>query len=128
MKVCLVPDSERARRYYLRTRIADVDGWMELDTGASETEIRADSEVGLKLQLKTSDGSAHLAQLGEISSAQRGRQSDISIGELTATIRPLLVSGKDNPQCPAMGVVGMDILRQCMILLDAETGFARCWQ
>jgi hypothetical protein len=125
LRVCRL--GERAKKYLLHATIGNVSGWLEMDSGASETHFLRDSVAGAGMKTSRRKSAAQIAVVGGIVPSVRADPIDLRMGELHLLISPLIVAAQEDPQCPAMGVIGMDILRSCMAIVDDNGGYVRCW-
>lgn len=113
------------RTYTTQVRINDISPPVNLliDTGASDCDLKADSELGRKLEsaaIASKDASYAISGSMETRTV---RGAKIHFGDRTETVDLSLVPGKPSP-CRD-GVLGMDVLRRCVFVLG-DTAAAAC--
>jgi len=108
---------------------ASIDGVpvrIELDTGASNTFVVADSAVGRKLAERT-DGERKksLTAAGEVETA-RFESVAAKLGEFDITGPLMMMPGKRAGACGYEGRIGIDRLRTCTLVIGAGDARATC--
>ncbi len=118
MRLCGLPGA------YLVPAIVDgTDVLLRLDTGADQTSIFMNSSLGQSLlsKIAVASGAAQSSnvQFGQVASKLRA-------GGVATNLDLRLIPGQSPVDCKYDGLLGMDVLKRCMITLDQQTGFATC--
>lgn len=124
----LTPEGTRAcetKGIYLLS--AELDGTsvvLRLDTGAEYTSVFAASSVGQVLSSRVATASGGQASITQ----QFGWAHDVSFraGRVAKQVPVLLIPGESSSKCKYDGLLGMDVLSHCQVVLDRERAFARC--
>lgn len=108
---------------------AEIDGvptTVELDTGASNTFVVADSAIGKKLtQRPDGDRKKSMSAAGEIETA-RFPSIPAKLGELDITGPLMTMPGARSGACGYEGRIGIDRLRTCMIVVSPRDAWGTC--
>jgi hypothetical protein len=124
----LAPDGTRAcEKPGIYLVPAEVDGAgvvLRLDTGSEQTSVFAASKVGQLLSSRVATASG--AQSSVIQ--QFGTVDGIAFraGKVAQKLSVLLIPGESSPKCQYDGLLGMDVLGRCQVVLDRERAYARC--
>lgn len=124
----LAPDGTRtcdAKGFYLVS--AELDGTavlLRLDTGSEYTSVFAASSVGQLLSSRAAAASGAQSSITQ----HLGWAHDVSFraGKVTQRLSVQLIPGESSPKCKYDGLLGMDVLSRCQVVLDGERAFARC--
>jgi hypothetical protein len=116
MKLCPASNGDAGARYLVPAKIGDLDGWIEIASGAPESRLFADAAARAALPVEN-----HVA---------RGVYLQIGDGRARANLRilPAPSAAQADASCGAIGLLGMDVLRNCVIAVDGQHGLGRCWQ
>lgn len=116
----------RGLAFVVPARIESLRVQLLLDTGAQHSDIFTTSAAGQRLarQSVAKKGAIYTAS-GKIS-VRKLRGARLSTGELDTTIDVDLVPGAADTSCPRDGVLAMDVLRSCSLLLGRERVHGRC--
>lgn len=101
-----------------------------VDTGAQRTNLLTTSPAGRALSPGSEPGESVFAASGTITT-RRLRGVDLEIGDVRARLDVELLPGSTHPSCPRDGVLGMDVLRRCVLVFGQPPGgppslHARC--
>jgi len=116
-RVCINQDSEfRNRIYSMNVSVLGRSASMGLDSGATGSVIGADSAVARKLASRSIEGN-HTQGLGGDAEAFRHVPA-VKIRRAGTSVDVDLVIGRSpSPECGLDGLLGMDALRQCVLVL-----------
>lgn len=96
------------------------------DTGASSTSIDIGSTLGQKLiQESASNAQVTYAASGKMKTRLL-RDAHLRVGRITETLDIQLVPSADKKRGAFDGVLGMDFLRQCVLVLGSRKAAAAC--
>ncbi|HZP48498.1 MAG TPA: retropepsin-like aspartic protease [Vicinamibacterales bacterium] len=120
--VCVNRDSPyRNRLYSTAVTVDGVAGTLLVDTGATRTIVAAPSAIAKALSPRASDGATTQGVGGSATSMRQVSTASVIVGGASATL-PLMI-GRAAPSCGADGLLGMDALRRCVLVLG-ESSFA----
>jgi len=126
-RVCSDKDSPlQGLAFVIHANIEGTAADLLLDTGAHHSDLLATSKPG-KALLPRSDPSreAVYAASGKVT-PRTVHDAHLHIGALDATRDIDLIPGKQDDFCPRDGVLAMDILKQCVIVLDRQSVSGLC--
>jgi predicted aspartyl protease len=98
---------------------------LDLDTGARTSSIHAASKAGEALGTRA-QSSGSTVGIGSSTSTRVARDTRIAVGEVVATTDVLLVTSDESVTCPSDGLLGMDVLQRCTLVLTRLQAFVRC--
>jgi hypothetical protein len=114
------------RRFVVAARLGDHDVPLEIDTGAGHSEIVATNAAVAALRASAIDAGIAIGVSGATTSQQAiharlrlgevERESDIDLGR----------GSTSSPDCTFEGVVGMDVLRSCVLAMRVSGAAVRC--
>jgi predicted aspartyl protease len=108
---------------------ASVDGHgvdLLLDTGAHRTDLLTTSATGRALSARATPSREQMYAASGLVKTSLVRAADLRIGEWSLTSDIDLVPGVADPLCPRDGVVSMDALQSCTLLLGRNGVRGRC--
>ncbi len=118
MRLCELPGV-----YLVKAIVDGTDVLLRLDTGADQTSIFMNSRLGQLLLSKITAASG----AAQSSNVQFGQvASELRAGSVAASLDLRLIPGQSAVDCKYDGLLGMDVLKRCVIALDQQTGFATC--
>jgi predicted aspartyl protease len=97
-----------------------------LDTGAHRTDLLTTSKAGRLLVGRAKPSREQMYAASGLVKTSLVRAAEVRIGEFTITTDIDLVPGVADPVCPRDGVVSMDALQSCTLLLGRKTVMGRC--
>jgi predicted aspartyl protease len=97
-----------------------------VDTGAQHSDLFASSPAGQKLAAQSVPNHEPMYTASGKISARRIRGASIGSAALTITSDVDLIGGAADASCPRDGVLAMDVLRSCALLLGRKQVYARC--
>lgn len=113
-------DGVRSRVFILGGEVDGQSGRLELDTGASASDVFASSPVGAGLVAKSSgDG----VMVGAAGAFETKLVDDVRlhVGDVEHTVRLALIPGASkSTSCPYDGVLGMDVIQSCVLVFRGE--------
>lgn len=101
----------------------DAEGWLELDTGAGQTSISAQSPLVTGLQLEA--GGATMGIGGQRQPYSIAREMTIANAGFRATVDPQIVETSPDG-CGADGLLRRDALRSCVLVLGGVSIAIAC--
>ena len=115
-RACRNPDSPFENRQYAASiRVNGIDGTMLVDSGATGTVAFSHSHIASALTSSAS-GTDHTQGVGgAVHTTRTVSGARLERGGATATIK--LAIGGAAPDCGSDGLLGMDALRQCVLVL-----------
>ncbi len=99
---------------------------LRLDTGAHHSDLLLGSKTGKALisRSEPSDESVYAAS-GKVT-PRTVKNAQLRIGALEITRDINLIPGKEDDFCPRDGVLAMDVLKKCVLVLDRHTVSGLC--
>jgi hypothetical protein len=121
-RVCHNADSAFRNRLYAAPAIAaGIPGTLLVDTGATRTIAAPESRIGRQIGAQSIDGMRTQGVGGNVTSSRRIPHVTIMAGGMTTAID--LTLGTVAGTCSPDGLLGMDLLRRCVLVLG-ESAFA----
>lgn len=119
-QVCRDPDSQFVNRVYLApVTAAGVTDRVLIDSGATKTIFSAESNIAHAIETTSELGPRSEGVGGEVSGQRMVPNVQMLRGGQTAALSPSI--GKVAAPCDAKGLLGMDALRSCLLILgDSE--------
>jgi hypothetical protein len=108
---------------------ASVDGKpvdLLLDTGAHRTDLLSSSKAAKLLFGRSTPSREQMFAASGLVKTRIVRSVDVRVGEWTATTDIDLVPGAADAVCPRDGVVSMDVLQSCTLVLGPTAVLGRC--
>ena len=97
-----------------------------VDTGAAYGDLFRDSVVGRALVGRDKSNTT-MVTAGSTLDAERISDITVRLGEVQRSkLRWTLVPSQGKPVCPYDGVLGIDVLRSCVVAFDGQTMSGRC--
>lgn len=123
-QVCRNPDSQFLNRLYLApVTAAGVTDPVLIDTGATKTILSADSKIAHAIETNSELGPRSVGAGGEVNGQRMVRNVQLLRGGKTVALNPSI--GEVSASCDAKGLLGMDALRSCLLVLgDSEMAFS----
>jgi aspartyl protease len=123
-QVCRNPDSQFVNRVYLApVSTAAVTDRVLIDTGATKTIFSAESKIAHAIETASELGPRSEGVGGEVSGQRMVRNVQLIRGGQTVVLNPSI--GEVAAPCDAKGLLGMDALRSCLLILgDSEMVFS----
>lgn len=123
--VCRNPDSHFVNRVYLAPiTTAGVTDLVLVDTGATKTIVAADSKIGQAIETDSELGPHSEGIGGEVDGRRIARDVQLLRGGKTIGLSPSI--GEVSSSCNAKGLLGMDALRNCLLVLGKDEMAFRC--
>ncbi len=97
-----------------------------LDTGATRTDLLMTSKAARRLAPRARPSEEPIYAASGLVQTRSVSGLHMRIGDWTATTDVDLVPGTADPLCPRDGVVGMDALAGCVLVLGQRQSLARC--
>jgi predicted aspartyl protease len=108
---------------------AQVDGQaveLLLDTGAYRTDLLSSSRAGRALAVRAKPSSEQMYAASGLVRTSVVRSARVRVGDWSLTRDVDVVPGVSDPACPRDGVVSMDVLESCTLLLGRTRLRGRC--
>ncbi len=99
-----------------------------VDTGAQHSDVFLTSPAGMKLAVRSSPNKEPMYTASGKVSARKLRGAKIVSGAFASTADIDLLAGAADDSCPRDGVLAMDVLRTCRLLLGHSQILGRCAQ
>jgi predicted aspartyl protease len=126
-RVCLDKDSPlQGLAFVLHGQIEGNAVDLLLDTGANHSDLLSTSKPG-KALLPRSEASHEsvYAASGKVT-PRTVHDAHLHVGALEVTRDVDLIPGKEDDFCPRDGVLAMDVLKQCVLVIDRQTVSGLC--
>jgi Aspartyl protease len=122
--VCRNPDSQFVNRLYLApVATAGATDLVLIDTGATKTILSEDSTIAHAIETNSESGPRSEGVGGEVRAQRMVRNVQLTRGGQTVALNPSI--GQVAATCDAKGLLGMDALRSCVLVLGiSEMAFA----
>jgi hypothetical protein len=122
--VCRNSDSQFINRVYLApVSTAAATDRVLIDTGATKTIFAAESKIAQTMKTASEPGPRSEGVGGQVSGQRMVRNVQVIRGGQTIALNPSI--GEVAANCDAKGLLGMDALRSCLLILgDSEMAFS----
>ncbi|HEX7666220.1 MAG TPA: retropepsin-like aspartic protease [Polyangiaceae bacterium] len=113
--------------YIMNAKIGDAPARLMLDTGAYATDLHPRSQPAKALTFHSSDGQG--ASMGAAGAISYHRLPGLAVtsGAVHVTIDVMLLDEvNEDPYCPFDGVLGMDVLQNCALVVDDKSITGHC--
>ena len=97
-----------------------------LDTGAQHSDVFTTSLAGQKLAAQSTVNKEPMYTASGKISARKLKGARVSAGSFSVTTDVDLIGGAADSSCPRDGVLAMDFLRSCTLLLGRSRVYGRC--
>ena len=97
-----------------------------LDTGAQHSDVFTTSFAGQKLTAQSTVNKEPMYTASGKISARKLKSARVSSGSFAVTTDVDLIAGAADSSCPRDGVLAMDVLRSCALLLGRQRIYGRC--
>lgn len=114
-----------ALTFVLPARIGDEAVSLLVDTGAQRTDLFATSPAGKSLAARAEPGEPVILAAGKVETKVL-RATALTVGDVKAEVDVGILPGASTPSCPRDGVLGMDALRRCVLVIGQGTFHGRC--
>lgn len=114
--------------FVLPTTIDSENAQLLVDTGAQHSDVFLTSPPGTKLAGRSSPNKEPMYTASGKISARKLRGAKIVSGAFPVTADIDLLAGAADESCPRDGVLAMDVLRSCRLLLGHKQILGRCMQ
>ena len=97
-----------------------------VDTGAQHSDVFASSSAGSQLAPQSATNKEAMYTASGKISARKIKGAHITTGSFASTSDVDLIQGAADTSCPRDGVLAMDVLRDCSLLLGRSKIYGRC--
>jgi predicted aspartyl protease len=97
-----------------------------LDTGAQHSDVFTTSLAGQRLMAQSTVNKEPMYTASGKISARKLKSARVTAGSFAVSADVDLIAGAADSSCPRDGVLAMDVLRSCMLLLGRQRIYARC--
>jgi hypothetical protein len=97
-----------------------------LDTGAQRSDLLATSPAGKALEKRSASNREQLYAASGRMTSRTVKAATITVGDFEVKSDVDLIPGASDPFCPRDGVVSMDVLRACILVLGKHGMAGRC--
>jgi hypothetical protein len=126
-RACFNPDSVFVNRLYLTpVSISGIRNLLLIDTGATTTIFSEASRIAQKLERRSEPGPQSEGVLGAMNATQQ--VSDIKLVRGTSIVGLSSLIGPVSQSCNGVGILGMDALRECLLILGQRSMAFACDQ
>jgi hypothetical protein len=112
--------------YVVPTKVNGLDAQLLVDTGAQRSDILAGSNPGKALAPRSVANKEQMYGASGKLSSRTIPAAKLLVGEVPMTLDVDLIGGESDPYCPRDGVLSMDVLRKCVLVLGRKQIVARC--
>ena len=113
--------------YILPAKLGDATARLMVDTGAYATDLHPRSQAAKALAFHAQDGQGASMGAGGAIAYHRLPHVNVSSGTMTANVDVMLLDDvNEDDYCPFDGVLGMDVLEKCTLVIDDKTMTGRC--
>lgn len=116
----------RGLSYVIPSTIESQKVSLLIDTGAQHSDLFVSSPPGQRLAEKSTPNKEALYTASGKVQARTLKSAHITTGSFAVTSDVGLIQGTPDAACPRDGVLAMDVLRSCTILLGRARVFGRC--
>lgn len=110
---------------YVRATVGGTAVEAQIDTGATQTTVRAGSEAAKGLAGRAKGASSAVVASGTVSAAT-AEGTRVKLGALEVETDVALVPKTARPACPNDAQLGMDVLRRCVLVLGTSSLAGKC--
>jgi hypothetical protein len=97
-----------------------------LDTGAQHSDVFTTSVAGQRLNAQSTANKEPMYTASGKISARKLKGAHVGAGSFSVTTDVDLIGGAADSSCPRDGVLAMDVLRSCALLLGRSRVYGRC--
>jgi hypothetical protein len=97
-----------------------------IDTGAQHSDVFTTSFAGQRLAAQSTVNKEPMYTASGKISARKLKSARVSSGSFAVTADVDLIAGAADSSCPRDGVLAMDVLRSCALLLGRQRIYGRC--
>jgi predicted aspartyl protease len=97
-----------------------------VDTGAQRSDLLAASDAGQALASRSIANKEQMYGASGRLTSRTVKGARLRAGELAFALDVDLIGGESDPYCPRDGVLSMDVLRSCVLVLGRKQIAARC--
>jgi predicted aspartyl protease len=97
-----------------------------VDTGAQHSDVFTTSTAGQRLASQSTVNKEPMYTASGKISARKLKAARVAAGSFSVTTDVDLIGGSSDSSCPRDGVLAMDVLRSCILLLGRTRMYGRC--
>ncbi len=116
----------RGLAFVLRASVDGLGVDLLLDTGAHRTDLLSTSQAARRLNVRATPSREQMYAASGLVKTSVVQAADVHVGDWALTSDIDLVPGVADPLCPRDGVVSMDALQSCTLLLAHDRLRGRC--
>ncbi len=126
-RVCVDKDSPlQGLAFVVRAQIEGHDADLLLDTGAHHSDLLMASKPAKALYSRSDPSHESVYAASGKVTPRTVHDAHIHVGALEVTRELDLIPGQEDDFCPRDGVLGMDVLKKCVLVLDRHTISGLC--
>lgn len=113
--------------YILPAKLGDATARLMVDTGSYATDLHPRSAAAKSLAFHAQDGQGASMGAGGAIAYHRLPHVNVSSGTMTANVDVMLLDEvSEDDYCPFDGVIGMDVLEKCTLVIEGKMMTGRC--
>jgi hypothetical protein len=113
--------------YFVAAKVGDANATMLVDTGAWASDLKPGSGPAHALTMQTKGGQDRGYGAGGVISSRRLPNVPVSVGAVHTSLDiQLLDDSTETGACRSDGVIGMDLLQACVLVVDSSGITGRC--
>lgn len=116
----------RGLAFVLPARIENHPAELLVDTGAQHSDLLTSSAAGQRLAAQSVTSKEPMYTASGRISGRKLRGARVSVGSVATVTDVDLIPGSSDTSCPRDGVLAMDVLRKCALLLGRDRIYGRC--
>lgn len=108
---------------------ADIEGskvHLLLDTGAHHSDLLASSSAARRFMARSVANKEQVYAASGRISTRTLRRARLRVGEFATVADVDLIPGRSDSSCPRDGVLAMDVLKTCVLVIDQAKVYGRC--
>ena len=123
----LAPAQKCGGVYFVNAKVGDTEARLLVDTGAWASDLKPQSAAAHALVMHTVNGQAKGYGAGGVINSHRLPGITVTVGAVRQELElQLLEQAADRGACRSDGVVGMDLLQNCVLVIDEAAITGKC--
>jgi hypothetical protein len=123
----LTPAQKCGGVFFVAAKVGDANATMLVDTGAWASDLKPNSAAARSLTMQTKGGQDRGYGAGGVINSRRLPNVPVSVGAVRTSLDiQLLDDSTETGACRSDGVIGMDLLQSCVLVVDNNSITGRC--